>query len=309
MSKLILSSATQLLLFVLPMAFVACEKTSDTKNFRFNGQINVDGRTRTYLLNLPPSYYDTSGFSLVIALHGTAGSAEQCERDYGITEKGNAEGFIVVYPEGVPRNGIFGIRTWNAGNCCDFAKDNNIDDVHFITVLIDELVSNYKINPKKVYVTGMSNGAMLAYRLACEIPDKVAAIGSVSGDLVTIQPCSPARPVPILEIHSILDTKVPYEGGIGLAGYYFPPVDSGLNVMASVNACKTPAQVVIDNSQYKFTKWIDCNNAVTIECYLTQDGGHAWPGGKRSSARSDEPSMVINATDIIWDFFKEYSLP
>lgn len=261
------------------------------------------------MLNLPPHYYDTSNIPLVIALHGLGGSASQCERDYGITGKGNDAGFIVAYPEGVRNDGVLGLRIWNAGTCCQYARNNNIDDVHFISTLIDTLLAKYKIDAKRVYVTGMSNGAMMTYRLACELSDKIAAIAPVSGTLLTIQPCQPARPVPIMHIHSILDAKVPYYGGIGMDGYYFPPVDSGLHVWAAANGCNTTPQVITDDALYKLTMWTGCSNNVTIECYLTQDGGHAWPGGKKSTRRGDTPSTVLNATDVIWDFFKQYSLP
>lgn len=310
MAKLITDSIVHLFLFILPLTFISCKKTETDKIYRINGSITVDGRARTYLLNMPPEYYDTSNFSLVIAMHGTGGNAGQFERDYGITQKGNESKFIVVYPEGVQSTGILGIRTWNAGTCCNYAKDNNIDDVHFISVLIDELASKYKINPKKVYVTGISNGAMMAYRLACEIPDKIAAIAPVSGPMLTSQPCNPSRAVPILHIHSLRDTKVPYFGGIGIGGYYFPPVDSVLNFWASYNGCNAIPQIVVDNAEYRHTKWYDCSDGLTIESYLTQDGGHAWPGGLKSPrSGADTPSVAINATDVIWDFFQRYTLP
>ena len=309
-----INSITVKYLFVsflcLSFAVSGCSKqvSGDQKNYRFNGTMTVDGMERTYLLNLPPDYYDTSNLPLVIALHGLGGNAAECERDYGITEKGNAAGFVVVYPEGVRNDGILGLRTWNAGTCCQFAMEHNIDDVHFVSVLIDTLLAHYAINPKKVYVTGMSNGAMLTYRLACELSGKIAAIAAVSGTLLTTGPCKPGRAVPVLHIHSLQDEKVPYYGGTGLDGYYFPPVDSGLNVWANIDACsETP--VVVDYGTYTFSQWNNSGNGATVECYLTKDGGHAWPGGLKSSRRSDTPSTAINATDVIWDFFKQYSLP
>lgn len=289
---------------------VGCSKqpVENTKVYRFNGSMNVDGLNRTWVLTLPPNYYDTSKIPLVIALHGLGGSAAECEKDYCITVKGNREGFAVVYPEGVRNDGILRLRTWNAGNCCQYAMEHQIDDVHFIWVLLDSLLSDYSIDSKKVYVTGMSNGAMFAYRLACEMSDKFAAIAAVSGTLITTNPCGITRPVPLLHIHSVKDTKVPFYGGIGMKGYYFPPVDSGLNVMAHLDACNLNPEMV-DNGSYKITTWQDCSNGTTIECYLTQDGGHSWPGGLKGSDRADNPSTAFNATDLIWDFFKRYSLP
>lgn len=267
---------------LLSLSFTGCRRDDDDdveKVYRFSESMTVDGRERTYVLNLPPNYYKASGFSLVIAMHGGGGDANQFESTCELTEKANASGFIVVYPNGVQSDGNLQARTWNAGKCCDYARDNNIDDVKFITQLIDKLVDTYKINPKKVYATGHSNGGMLSYRLACEVPDKIAAIAVSSCSMVVTQPCNPSRPVPVLHMQSVLDDKVPYEGGIGITGVRFSPLDSVLNVWSSLNTCAVAGQVLVDDDKYKFTEWSDCSEDVTIQYYLTQDGGHAWPGG------------------------------
>lgn len=300
-------------LFILYMLYGGCSDGGDAgqdNTYRFNGSINVDGRQRSYLLNLPPNYYAGSeDFALVIAMHGTGGDASQFETDYKFTQKANEEQFIVVYPEGTKSNGFLGIRTWNAGYCCDYAANHNIDDVKFIGQLIDFLSENYKIDTSRVYVTGMSNGGMMAYRLACEMPQRIAAIAPVSCSMVTGQGIKPSHPVPVLHLHSVLDTKIPQQGGVGIGSYYFPPLDSVMNVWAKVNECTTGPEVVVDDSNFKLTTWTNCNNDVVIEYYLTKDGGHAWPGGTKSRDRADEPSHVIDANDLIWDFFKQYQLP
>ncbi len=287
------------------------EETDTEKVYRVEGTMTVDGRERTYLLNLPPGYYENSGFSLVIAMHGGGGSATQFETSSRLTQKANAEQFIVVYPEGVKSTGPLGARTWNAGTCCDFAVTNNIDDVKFITQLINKLVTAYKINPKKVYATGHSNGGMMAYRLACEVADKIAAIAPNASTMVVTQPCNPSRAVPILHMHSVLDEHIPYAGGRGngISGVYAPPLDSVFNVWSSKNACVTKAQIAVNNSSYTFTRWVGCNNNTVIHYYLTKDGGHAWPGGLPGSLNGDTPSKVINANDLLWEFFKQYQLP
>ena len=303
------------------LAFTVCQlwscKKKDTpqteKLYRFSETMTVDGKARTYTLNLPPNYYSGTDFSLVIALHGGGGDAVQFESTSKLTNKANAAQFIVVYPEGVKSTGVLGARSWNAGGCCDYAADNNIDDVNFILQLIYKLLAGYKINPKKVYATGHSNGGMLAYRLACEIPDKIAAIAANSCTMVVTQACNPSRPVPVLHMHSVLDTKVPYQGGqgvgLGISGVYLPSLDFVLNAWSLNNTCATTAQVLIKNSGYTFTKWSDCSNNVTIQYYLTKDGGHGWPGGLPGGPNSDTPSAVINANDLLWDFFQQYQLP
>ena len=288
-----------ILLSLLCFCAMGCLKKKDT-DFRHNGSIAVDGLTRTYTLNLPPNYYEDSDFSLVIAMHGGGGTANQFESSGKLTEKANAAKFIVVYPNGVKGNGILRAQTWNAGGCCDYAAEHNINDVKFISQLIDHLVAAYKINPKKVYATGHSNGGMMAYRLACELSDKIAAIAPNSSTMVVTQPCNASRAVPVLHMHSMLDSNVPYTGGVGtgFSNHYNPPLDSVFQVWSLKNACATQAQIIVNNSSYKLTKWTDCSNNTSIQYYLTKEGGHAWP-----------PSNAINTNDLLWDFFQQYQLP
>jgi len=308
MLHLISRRGTQLAFFLLALSFANCQKSGTGKVYHMNGQTNVDGRARTYILNLPPDYYDTSNLTLVVVLHGFGGSASQAEADYGVTDKANAEGFIVVYPDGVLSNGPFHLRSWNTGTCCPVAQTENVDDVHFISVLIDQMIANYKVNPKKVYVAGMSNGAMMAYTLACDLSNKIAAITSVSGTLMVSSPCQPSRAVPILHIHSAIDTHVPFEGGIGMANHYFTPVDSTMSVWSALDSCNAPPQVT-ENAGYSLTEWKDYTGKVAIDLYLTQDGGHSWPGGLKPRDKADPPSSAVNATDLLWNFFQQYSLP
>lgn len=297
---------------LLLLLLTNCDKPTDPETkekYRFNGTMTVDGRTRAFILNLPPDYYDEPGrFPLVIGLHGAGGSGSQFELDYRFTQKANSAKFIAVYPDGVRSDGVLKLRFWNAGYCCNYASDHNINDVKFISALIDRLVADYKADPKKVYAAGMSNGGMMAYRLACEIPDKIAAIATVSCSMVQTQACNPARAVPILHIHSELDTRIPYLGGIGIGGYYYPPVDSVLNVWSAKNSCTTVPKTITDNEQYRLTEWPDCGNSTVIQYYLTKDGGHAWPGGNKSRDKADTPSTAVNANDVIWDFFQRFSL-
>ncbi|PZR26762.1 MAG: phospholipase [Citrobacter freundii] len=304
-------------LFSLALAIVilsGCDKKDDNatpgdKVYRLQATMTVDGRERSYILNLPPNYYEADGFSLVIAMHGGGGSGEQFEATSLLTQKANASGFIVVYPDGVKSDGALQARTWNAGGCCDYARDNNINDVNFIRQLINKLTSTYKINPKKVYATGHSNGGMLSYRLACEMSDKIAAIAVSGCSMVVLQPCNPSRPVPILHMHSELDEHVPYTGGVGISNAYFPPLDSVFNVWSKKDLCANPNQLVTSNAGYTLHKWSSCSNNVSIEFYLTKDGGHAWPGGLPGSIIGDTPSKAINANDLLWTFFQQYQLP
>ncbi|MEE1964134.1 hypothetical protein V1387_15695 [Allomuricauda taeanensis] len=120
----------------------------------------------------------------------------------------------------------------------------------------------------------------MAYRLACELPERKRAIAPVSGTLMTDSPCEPSEPVPVLHIHSKLDEIIPYKGGVGLGGYYFHPVDSTLQVMAGINECLFIPRVLEEYNDYTYRQW-SCKGNIIMESYITKDGGHSWPGGKK----------------------------
>jgi polyhydroxybutyrate depolymerase len=301
-----------LIILIISITISSCEKLKKPlaeSRYRINNTILVDNLKRDYLLTLPPTYFDTKNkFSLVIALHGGGGSALQFEKSSLLTEKANTENFIIVYPEGVESDGLLKAKTWNAGLCCDYAAEKKVDDVKFISLLIDKLTQEYNINPSKVYATGHSNGGMLCYRLACEIPNKIAAIAPNASTSV-FETCNNSRPIPILHMHSELDKNIPYlggkGGGVGTKNLTLQPVESLLANWAKYNTCnQIPLQTRFIN--YKQTTWNNCDNNITIEFYLTQDGGHSWPGAQSGSFLGDKPSTAIKANDLIWAFFSKY---
>ena len=263
--------------------------------FRFDRTLAVGGRDRSYTLNLPPNHYtSTAATPLVIALHGGGGNASQFENTSFITTKANAAQFAVVFPNGT--SGGSALNTWNGGGCCGPAVQNNVDDVDFIRQLIVQLVQQHRIDTRRIYATGHSNGAILAYRLACELPDRIAAIAPNAGSLM-VPVCTPARAVPVLHMHSRLDTNVPVAGGLGsgIAGVAFAPLALTMSRMAAANGCATPPAVVASAALYTRTRWAPCNGSATVELLLTADGGHAWPGGAPGSAGGDPPSVAVNA--------------
>ncbi len=268
--------------------------------------IPYGGNNRTFLVHLPTGYTGNTNLPLVIAMHGGFGSGPQLENQSQLSVKSDNEGFIVVYPEGV--KSPLGIRTWNAGWCCGYASNSNVDDVGFINALLDTLINNYAIDTNKVYATGMSNGGFMSYRLACELSERIAAIAPVAASM-TMTSCNPQRPMPIISFHSYLDTNIPYNGGVGsgFSNHYSPPQDSVLNAWASMNGCLILNDTIIDNSQYTHINWNNCNCNAEIQQYITQDGGHSWPGGNQSPG-GDPVSNYINATDLMWPFFQQFSL-
>ncbi len=267
--------------------------------------ISFAGSYRTYQLHLPPNYDGTQELPLIIAMHGGFGNGAQLEIQSQLSVKADEEGFIVLYPEGVP--GFLGIRTWNAGACCGYASDNNVDDVGFISALLDSLIGSYSIDTLRVYATGMSNGGFMSYRLACDLSNRIAAIAPVAASM-TLNECSPSNEVPIIHFHSYLDSNVPYDGGVGsgFSSHHNPPIDSILNVWASLNNCQITNDTLLDSGEYTHVVWNNCDCSYAIEYYITMDGGHSWPGGQ--SVLGDLPSEYINANDLMWYFFQQYTL-
>lgn len=274
---------------------------------RYESSIVVNGMERTFLVNLPSNYNDTSKVALVLALHGGGGSAKLLEENSGMTAFAEKSGFVVLYPEGAKGYGLFGVRTWNAGNCCAPKSNVDIDDVKFISDLIDTLlIMHPKIISTKVFATGMSNGGMMCYRLACELSDKIAAIAVVEATNAFFGECNVERPVPLLHIHSIQDKKVPPDGGKGVLGKKFNPVMDGINHWVIKNGCILDEATSELYPEYSKTSWSNCIENASVEYILTNDGGHARPGGKKVKVVPDVPSQAIAANEEIWTFFQKH---
>jgi polyhydroxybutyrate depolymerase len=282
------------------------EEVPGENKFRFEEQISVGNQKRSFTINLPPDFYEKKNVPVVIGLHGGGGNGEQFETSYDFTPISEQRGYAVVYPDGSGRFSVDLLKTWNAGTCCEYAVEENIDDVAFFKDLIDYLIKNYKIDANRVFVTGMSNGAMMSYRLACELSEKIRAIAAVSGPQSLKTACKATRPVPVLHIHSVKDLNVPHLGGLGINKNAFPPVLEGLNYWVTRNGCKPTAKVVQDDEKFKLSTWTGCQNEASIYYFLTKDGGHAWAGARWVRKDADEPSKNVNANKEIFDFFDKF---
>ena len=204
-----------------------------------------------------------------------------------IADLGN---FLVVYPEGLE-------RSWNAGNCCGHAIDENVDEPAFIRQILSDLDTITDIDPKRIYGTGFSNGAALTYRLACEMSEIFAAIGPVSGSL-GYSPCHPQQPVSIIHVHGLADNAVPYSGG---GPFDFPPVEQGIDTWVQLNNCRETTQVEIpyESLTIKHTTYTSCQAGTAIELYTIDLGTHGWPSSKH----------IWPASETIWDFFNAHPKP
>ncbi|HSN16770.1 MAG TPA: PHB depolymerase family esterase [Gammaproteobacteria bacterium] len=278
-------------------------------------EIEYAGLDRSYLLHMP-SPLPNDPLPLVVVLHGGGGSAESAAKMTGFDAEADKEGFIVVYPNGTGKARPFlnalgkpGFLTWNAGSCCGYAYEKQIDDVGFIRALVVQVIKDNAADPKRVYVTGISNGGMMAYRLACEASDLFAAIAPVSA-VQEVASCKPSQPVSVFHIHGAKDENVPLDGGVGKKAIEKEdrkPVQDSIDFWVRQDGCSVT--VHSQEPDVLMTNYGGCQAGSEVSFFLIQDGGHAWPGGQRIARFLDPPSRALDATSEIWDFFKSHSKP
>jgi polyhydroxybutyrate depolymerase len=281
----------------------------DPVGTKVDATISLGGLDRTYHVYLPSALPRDQSVPLLVALHGGTGWGTQFEANSGFDRLAEANGFIVVYPDGVGlgRNADR-MRTWNAGLCCGPAQKNQIDDVGFVSAVIDQVGADRHIDLNRVFVTGHSNGAMLSYRVACELSDKVAAIGVVAGSLA-VDPCPTRQPVSVMEVHGTGDTHVPIEGGHGangVAGVDFPSPREGVATMARLAGCVGDPNVTADGD-LTTTEWRACDGATTVKLVAITGAEHAWPGSAPTRVNAAGPPYPgYDASREIWAFLSTH---
>jgi len=265
--------------------------------------ITVGNRLRHYLLHVPPAFRQPA--ALILVLHAHGGDARQAARVSGMSAKADAEGFFVAYPNGSGWRDVN--RSWNAGHCCGYAMNAQVDDVAFIRALIAHLVTTQPIDPGRVYAAGISNGAMMAHRLGCELSDRIAAIAPVAGTLGA-SACAPSQPVSVLMIHGTSDPYVPYAGGRG-AATRDGRVDRSASDVASFwvaqNRCRSEPDIE-ERGRIRRARYAGGAEGAEVLLYVIRGGGHAWPGGARGWRFGAAPSPELAATEVMWDFFSRH---
>lgn len=268
------------------------------------------GIERTYLLHVPASYDRRHAVALVLSFHGGGGNANNQIQTSGFNTLADEKGFLVAYPNGTGRQEDK-LLTWNGGACCGYAVASQVDDVGFVRALVADVQSKYDIDPKRIYATGMSNGAMLSYRLACEASDLFAAVAPVAGTL-NDPGCNPSQPVSIIHFHGTQDTHVPYNGGTGpdsLVDVSFASVKDTIDFWLNADQCERELRSE-SFEEFQHDTYSDCADGTAVELYTIIGGKHAWPGANTPARPAgDEPTQSISATKVIWDFFTAHPRP
>lgn len=272
--------------------------------------VKSDGRERAYLLHVPASYDTKKPTELVLFFHGGGGDMYQAAETYGWREKSDAEGFIVAFMNGTSRFPRQRLATWNAGNCCDYARDNNIDDIAYIRQVIEDIKSDFNLKSDAVFATGFSNGGMLMHRLACEGPELVSAVVAVSGTDGTSS-CTPKKQIPIMHIHAADDTHVLFNGGAGEDAFRdlskvadFISVPEVVSRWVSRYGLKQAPVRIYEKDGAYCDRYEGGSAGGTFTLCVTPDGKHSWPGAKEPSRSGAIPTKTLSGTDVVWDFFK-----
>jgi polyhydroxybutyrate depolymerase len=281
-----------------------------------------DGRRRSYIVHVPVAS-GQAPLPLLVAFHGGGGNASGYQRYAGLDAVADRERFVVVYPNGTgPLRNL--LLTFNAGNnCCGPALAQKIDDVGFAAAVVGDVARRVNVDRRRVYATGHSNGAMMAYRLAAERADLVAAIAPVAGAM-SLDRFAPSRAVPVLHIHSVDDPRARYEGGVGPP---FPgtdnrvdhaPVRGALDKWIAANECPTMATVAesrrgesgTDNAGQTATRLVHapCRTGADVVHWKLTGVGHGWPGGDSPTPEriTGPGTTLLDAAEEVWTFVSRF---
>jgi polyhydroxybutyrate depolymerase len=236
-------------------------------------------------------------------LHGYLEDSDDIERISTMTPAADERGVVVVYADGLS------LGTWNAGSCCGTSSSNDVDDVGFLGAALDEVLPAYCLDDRRVYAAGFSNGGMLSHRLACEMSDRIAAIGSTAGTLA-IPACEPSRPVPIMHTHGTDDGVVEWDGGgLGNARSVEDTIDTWLRLDGCTDAEPT---TIHDEGDATCVAWTACDQASEVRLCTIDGGGHQWPGGEDAAPVQGTAGMLsddLQTSEELLEFFLGFSLP
>jgi polyhydroxybutyrate depolymerase len=270
----------------------------------------VSGIRRSYYIHVPAGDDGTTPLPVVVALHGAFSTARKFERESGFSLLADRERFLVVYPQGIGLGDLF--RHWNSGHCCGKARKMNLDDVGFVLASVDDVARRNPVDRARLYLVGFSNGGMLAYRIAAEHPEVVAAVAVASGTIGGVPAANepewsvprPKQPVSVLALHGRADTHIPYDGGRAAQSR---GKSSAISVARSIrlwvdaDGCQPEPQVEsMSGGRVERQAWSGCRDDSEVVLYSIDVWGHEWP---RASSLDG-----FDAGAAIWRFFARHRL-
>jgi polyhydroxybutyrate depolymerase len=264
-----------------------------------------DGLTRNYIVFEPSGYDGSEALPLVLNLHGAGSTAVEQAVYSKFNLVADTAGVLVLLPDAVE-------NFWNSGLLADPGVVLP-DDVGFLDALIDTMQLRYAVDPDRIYSMGMSNGGFMSYRLACELPGRLAAIASVTGSMApsVFAACSPGEAVPVFQIHGTADSTVPYAGAI-----FTEAIPDVIDFWVSNNACpegpgagpytEMLPDIAADNTTTEAQRWIACQDWSEVLLYTTDKGGHTWPGSFPLPGSGNTSQDFLAHVDI-WAFFRRHN--
>ena len=253
--------------------------------------LTIGDMERSYFIHIPEGLTSQDALPLVFVFHGYQESDTSARNYTGFDQIADANSFIVVYPNG---SGSSSTRSWNGSGCCGYALQNEVDEPAFVRAILADVETLLSVDAKRIYATGFSNGALLSYRLACEMSDTFAAVAPAGGVLM-YEPCAPQQPVSLMHVHGMQDSVVPFEGGG--SGIQFPPVEESLNAWTTLDGCSGEEQTEQDGILTHTTYGV-CEPGISVELYAIDGIGHSWPS-----------QYVLPISQTIWEFFAAHPKP
>jgi polyhydroxybutyrate depolymerase len=292
---------------------VQTQTQTQTQAQEISGNVSSGGLLRSFTVHIPALADSAQLPPLVIALHGGGGTGAGMRQLSGLDAISNANGFVVAYPDGY-------LKSWADGRGTTDAEKAGVDDVAFISALIDQLAQITPIDTKRVYVTGISNGGMMSVRLACALSNKITGVAPVAANMPAnlATNCRPTRPVPIMFVHGNADTFVPRDGGKlskGAGGQVLSTTAS-VNFWLRANICPSlmTAVTVInpanDGTSINLSKYASCAAGGDVRFYDVINGGHTWPGSAQNPLQLivGKVSQDMNTGRELWQFLSTFSL-
>ena len=324
------------ILIILGMFAATSNKIKESESFRILGPgdyeffLNHNGLERRYLVHVPFSYEKEVPTPLVFSIHGGGGTANGFKKSIDLDSNAEKNNYILVYPDGTNKKNPDKKLSWNSGmGTMSLTMEKKADDVKFFSEIIDDIATKFNIDEDRVYATGISKGGQMAFRLGCDLTDRIAAVVAVAVPMSTDVTCEPSGSIPIMIIHGKKDPIAPFEGGeckmrsddlLGTMPYSEMPttcksINNVTNFWIDNNDCSSQSKMTYQNGDVVCQTFDQCVDGTEVTLCVSENAGHTWPGmpGKNLASQSLVESVVGKVTrdisnDQIWEFLSKHSI-